>query len=57
MDFVSSQEASDTSTPMGEAIFTIIGAMAELERKSSMSGSRTRRQSNSIRAAREGTGG
>src|SRR5215831_21337595 len=27
-----SQEALDTSTPMGKAMFTIIGAMAELER-------------------------
>jgi DNA invertase Pin-like site-specific DNA recombinase len=32
LDFVSSQEALDTSTPMGKAMFTIIGAMAELER-------------------------
>jgi DNA invertase Pin-like site-specific DNA recombinase len=32
IDFVSSQEALDTSTPMGKAMFTIIGAMAELER-------------------------
>ena len=31
IDFVSSQEALDTSTPMGKAMFTIIGAMAELE--------------------------
>lgn len=30
--FVSCQEALDTSTPMGKAMFTIIGAMAELER-------------------------
>lgn len=30
--FVSYQEALDTSTPMGKAMFTIIGAMAELER-------------------------
>jgi DNA invertase Pin-like site-specific DNA recombinase len=30
--FVSHQEALDTSTPMGKAMFTIIGAMAELER-------------------------
>jgi DNA invertase Pin-like site-specific DNA recombinase len=29
--FVSCQEALDTSTPMGKAMFTIIGAMAELE--------------------------
>ena len=32
IDFVSSQEALDTSTPMGKAMFTIIGAMAELDR-------------------------
>jgi DNA invertase Pin-like site-specific DNA recombinase len=30
--FVSQQEALDTSTPMGKAMFTIIAAMAELER-------------------------
>jgi DNA invertase Pin-like site-specific DNA recombinase len=32
IDFVSCQEALDTSTPMGKAMFPIIGAMAELER-------------------------
>ena len=32
IDFVSHQEALDTSTPMGKAVFTIIAAMAELER-------------------------
>ncbi len=32
IDFVSYQEALDTSTPMGKAMFTIIAAMAELER-------------------------
>ena len=32
IDFISSQEALDTTTPMGKAMFTIIGAMAELER-------------------------
>jgi DNA invertase Pin-like site-specific DNA recombinase len=32
IDFISLQEALDTSTPMGKAMFTIIGAMAELER-------------------------
>jgi len=31
IDFVSHQEALDTGTPMGKAMFTIIGAMAELE--------------------------
>jgi len=30
--FVSLQEQLDTSTPIGEAMFTIIGAMAQLER-------------------------
>jgi DNA invertase Pin-like site-specific DNA recombinase len=32
VDFISHQEALDTSTPMGKATFTIIAAMAELER-------------------------
>jgi DNA invertase Pin-like site-specific DNA recombinase len=32
IDFVSHQEALATSTPMGRAMFTIIAAMAELER-------------------------
>jgi DNA invertase Pin-like site-specific DNA recombinase len=32
IDFVSCQESLDTSTPMGKAMFTIVGAMAELER-------------------------
>ena len=32
IDFVSHQEALDTSTPIGKAMFTIIAAMAELER-------------------------
>lgn len=32
IDFVSSQEALDTSTLIGKAMFTIIGALAELER-------------------------
>ena len=32
VDFVSHQETLDTFTPMGEAMFTIIAAMAELER-------------------------
>jgi DNA invertase Pin-like site-specific DNA recombinase len=32
IQFISHQEALDTSTPMGEAMFTIIAAMAKLER-------------------------
>src|SRR5262249_13032570 len=32
IDFVSYQEALDSSSPMGKAMFTIIAAMAELER-------------------------
>jgi putative DNA-invertase from lambdoid prophage Rac len=32
IDFISHQEALDTSTPMGKAMFTIVAAMAELER-------------------------
>jgi len=32
IDFISHQEAVDTVTPMGKVMFTIIAAMAELER-------------------------
>ena len=32
VDFISLQEQFDTSTPIGQAMFTIIGAMAQLER-------------------------
>jgi DNA invertase Pin-like site-specific DNA recombinase len=32
IDFISRQEALDTSTPMGEAMFAIIAAVAQLER-------------------------
>jgi DNA invertase Pin-like site-specific DNA recombinase len=32
IDFISHQEALDTSTPIGEAMFAIIAAMAQLER-------------------------
>ena len=32
IDFVSVQEQFDTSTPIGHAMFTVIGAMAQLER-------------------------
>jgi DNA invertase Pin-like site-specific DNA recombinase len=37
IEFVSHQEALDTSTPMGKAMFTIIAAMAELERSVAVS--------------------
>jgi DNA invertase Pin-like site-specific DNA recombinase len=40
IDFVSYQEALDTSTPIGQAMFTIIAAMAQLER--SLIGERAR---------------
>ena len=32
VDFVSLGESVDTSTPMGKMIFTVLGAVAELER-------------------------
>ena len=32
VDFISQQEAIDTSTPMGKMVFTVISAVAELER-------------------------
>src|SRR5207253_9644757 len=32
LDFISLQEQFDTATPIGQAMFTIIGAMAQLER-------------------------
>ncbi len=32
VDFISLSESIDTSTPMGKMVFTIIGAVAELER-------------------------
>lgn len=32
VDFVSYSESLDTSTPMGRAVFSIVGALAELER-------------------------
>lgn len=32
IDFVSLSECVDTSTPMGKMIFTVLGAVAELER-------------------------
>ncbi len=33
VDFISLHEQIDTSSPMGKAMFTIIGAMAEFERE------------------------
>ena len=33
INFISLQEQFDTSTPIGHAMFTIIGAMAQLERR------------------------
>ena len=32
LDFISLSESVDTSTPMGKMVFTVIGAVAELER-------------------------
>ena len=32
IDFISLPESIDTSTPMGKMVFTVIGAVAELER-------------------------
>ena len=32
IDFISLNESVDTSTPMGKMVFTVIGAVAELER-------------------------
>ncbi len=32
VDFISLSESVDTSTPMGKMVFTVTGAMAELER-------------------------
>ena len=49
IDFVSLCESIDTSTPMGKMIFTVLGAVAELERnlikeRVQMGISRARRQ-------------
>ena len=49
VDFVSLSESIDTSTPMGKMIFTVLGAVAELERnlikeRVSMGISRARKQ-------------
>src|ERR1700693_1186249 len=34
IEFVSLSESIDTSTPMGKMVFTVLGAVAELDRKS-----------------------
>ncbi len=50
VDFISLNESIDTSTPMGKMVFTILGAVAELER----SLIRERVQSGVERARRQG---
>ena len=53
--FISVQDQIDTHSPMGRAMFTIIGAMAELEYRSSASASRPACEP--PRRAAEGSGG
>jgi len=53
IDFVSLSESIDTSTPMGKMIFTVLGAVAELERnlikeRVHMGISRARKQGKSL---------
>jgi DNA invertase Pin-like site-specific DNA recombinase len=53
IDFVSLSESVDTSTPMGKMIFTVLGAVAELERnlikeRVQMGISRARKQGKSL---------
>jgi DNA invertase Pin-like site-specific DNA recombinase len=53
VDFVSLSESIDTSTPMGKMIFTVLGAVAELERnlikeRVHMGISRARKQGKSL---------
>jgi len=53
IDFVSLSESVDTSTPMGKMIFTVLGAVAELERnlikeRVQMGISRARRQGKTL---------
>jgi DNA invertase Pin-like site-specific DNA recombinase len=53
VDFVSLSESIDTSTPMGQMIFTVLGAVAELERnlikeRISMGISRARKQGKAL---------
>jgi DNA invertase Pin-like site-specific DNA recombinase len=53
VDFVSLSESIDTSTPMGKMIFTVLGAVAELERnlireRVAMGISRARKQGKSL---------
>ncbi len=55
IDFISYQENIDTSSPLGEAIFTIISAMAKLERDiiaERVRGGLRRAQANGKRLAR-----
>ena len=57
VDFVSLSESIDTSTPMGRMIFTVLGAVAELERnlikeRISMGISRARKQGKALGSPR-----
>jgi site-specific DNA recombinase len=43
IEFISLHEQMDTSTPMGKMIFTVLAAVAELERELIVSGERAQR--------------